>query len=206
VQVLFRAASRRTAGASCPRIGLSSDLCREIRGGLPGVDVVMAGGADHECLASSRHECRPRGLGRSLVNPHASGHQPSTIRSRPIQLTPTPPSDQPARIANTAGHPVIARTRNHTAADSGNPLDDPPRMQVSVCCIGGSGCSVVARMFRTQRGLGRILVECDVETQDCGTPECPDRVVRNRTEVLSCGPCRTTDLSRQSRPIETFDP
>ena len=50
VQVLFRAASRRTRRASCPRSGLSSDLCREVCGGLPGVDVVVAVGADYEGL------------------------------------------------------------------------------------------------------------------------------------------------------------
>src|SRR5206468_11136931 len=45
---------------------LSSDLCREWCGGLPGVDVVMAGGADDEGFASSSgHDCCPRGLGRA---------------------------------------------------------------------------------------------------------------------------------------------
>src|SRR5689334_14923698 len=44
--------------------GLSGDLCR-VRDGV-GVDVVMAGGTDDECLAPHLgHEPRPRGLARS---------------------------------------------------------------------------------------------------------------------------------------------
>jgi len=60
-------ASRRTRRAGCLRNGFSSDLCREVCGGLAGVDVVVAVGADHEgFMALSCHEGGPSGWGGSV--------------------------------------------------------------------------------------------------------------------------------------------
>jgi hypothetical protein len=64
-------ASRRTRRAGCLRNGFSSDLCREVCGGLAGVDVVVAVGADHEgFMALSCHEGGPLnhpGFGRDSL-------------------------------------------------------------------------------------------------------------------------------------------
>ena len=61
-QVLFQRPPVRTTRASFRCTWLSSDYC--VSGGwLPGVDGLVAGGADHEGLpAHLGHELRPRGL------------------------------------------------------------------------------------------------------------------------------------------------
>ena len=62
-QVLFQRPPARTGRASFPASWLSSDLLRGCRGGLPCVDGVVAGLADHEGLALPFcHELCPRGL------------------------------------------------------------------------------------------------------------------------------------------------
>ncbi|GAB2713089.1 hypothetical protein [Nocardia thraciensis] len=63
---LFRSASRRTGLDSFPIIRLSGELPREWCDRVPGVDVAVAGGADHEGFAPPvGHCCIPLGLKRS---------------------------------------------------------------------------------------------------------------------------------------------